>query len=34
VSDNLSMRIEPMVQPQFRQTGLSFQFNLKNTHAR
>jgi len=34
VSDNLSMRIEPMIQPQLRQTGLSLQFNLKNTHAR
>ncbi len=34
VSDNLSMRIEPMIQPQLRQTGLSLHFNLKNAHAR
>jgi hypothetical protein len=34
VSDNLSMRIEPMIQPQLRQTGLSVHFNLKNAHAR
>ena len=34
VSDNLSMRIEPMIQPQLRQTGLSIHFNLKNTQTR
>jgi len=34
VSNNLSLRIEPTIQPQLRQTGISLQFNLKNTHAR
>jgi hypothetical protein len=34
VSDNLSMRVTPVIQPQLRQTGISLQFNLKNTHAR
>jgi len=34
VSDNLSMRVTPVIQPQLRQTGVSIQFNLKNTHTR
>ena len=34
VSDNLSMRIEPMIQPQLRQTGLSIHIKLKNTQTR
>lgn len=34
VSNNLSLRIEPTIQSQLRQTGISLQFNLKNTHAR
>jgi len=34
VSNNLSMRIEPLIQPQYKQTGISFRFNLKNAHAR
>lgn len=34
VSDNLSLRVTPVIQPQLRQTGISLQFNLKNTHAR
>jgi hypothetical protein len=34
VSDNLSMRVTPVIQPQLRQTGISLQFNMKNTHAR
>lgn len=34
VSNDLSMHIVPVVQPQIRQAGLSLQFNLKNTHSR
>jgi hypothetical protein len=34
VSDNLSMRVEPLIQPQLRQTGISLHFNLKNSQAR
>lgn len=31
VNDNISMRIEPMIQPQFQQAGLSLRFNLHNS---
>lgn len=34
VSDNLSMRVEPMIQPQLRQTGVTLHFNLKKSHSR
>ncbi len=34
VNSNLSLRIEPVIQPQMRQAGFSLQFNLKNTHAK
>lgn len=34
VSDNLSFRMVPYVQPQQQQTGLSLQFHFKNTHSK
>lgn len=34
VSDNLSMRVEPLIQPQLRHTGVTLHFNLKNSHSR
>lgn len=34
VNSNLSMRVEPIIQPQLRQGGISLQFNLKNSHAK
>ena len=34
VNSNLSLRIEPVIQPQMRQAGFSLQFNLKNSHAK
>ena len=34
INNDLSLRIEPTIQSQLRQTGISLQFNLKNTHAR
>lgn len=30
INDNLSFKIQPTYQPQFKQTGLSLQFHLKN----
>jgi hypothetical protein len=34
VSNNLSFRMVPYVQPQQQQTGLSLQFHFKNTHSK
>ncbi len=34
VSSNLAISIKPMVQPQFRQGGLSLQLHLKNTQGK
>jgi hypothetical protein len=34
VSDNLSFRMVPYVQPQQQQSGLSLQFRFKNTHSK
>ena len=34
VSDNLSFRMLPYVQPQQQQTGLSLQFRFKNNHSK
>ena len=34
VSNNLSFRMVPYVQPQQQQTGLSLQFRFKNTHSK
>jgi hypothetical protein len=34
VSDNLSMRVEPLIQPQLRQTGVTLHFSLKKSHSR
>ena len=34
VSDNLSFRMVPYVQPQQQQTGLSLQFHFKNSHSK
>jgi len=34
VSDNLSFRMVPYVQPQQQQTGLSLQFHFKSNHSK
>jgi hypothetical protein len=34
ISNDLSMKVQPHFQPQFQQTGISFQFQLKNHSTR
>jgi len=34
INNDLSFKIQPTYQPQFKQTGLAFQFHLKNNHSR
>lgn len=34
ISNELSFKIQPSYQPQFRQAGLSFQFHFNNQHSR
>ena len=34
INNNLSFRIQPVIQTQFKQTGIAFQFHLKNSASR
>jgi hypothetical protein len=34
INNDLSFKIQPTYQPQFKQAGLALQFHLKNNHSR